>query len=151
MIRASMMVLIWLSGAPAMAQNTALFSTDPAAITEEANRYFSGLGVIQDDERAATLYREAADKGYARAQHNLGFMYAEGRGVTRDLTAAVEWYRKAVAQSYVPAMTSLGIAYAEGRGVAAEPTMAQRLLRMAAEAGDKRAKDFLASSGMTRP
>jgi hypothetical protein len=150
MIRASMMAVAALWASMALAQNAALFSSDPAAITDEANRYFSGIGVIQDDARAATLYREAAEKGYARAQHTLGFMHAEGRGVTRDLTAAVEWYRKAVAQSYVPAMTSLGIAYAEGRGVAVDPALARRLLQMAAEAGDKRAKEFLVSSGLAR-
>ncbi|MDX2144684.1 MAG: tetratricopeptide repeat protein [Rhodospirillaceae bacterium] len=150
MIRASVMVAAGLWASMALAQPSALFSPDPVAITDEANRYFSGIGVVQDDERAATLYREAAEKGYARAQHNLGVMYAEGRGVVRDMTLAIEWYRKAVAQAYVPAMTSLGIAYAEGRGVAADPATAARLLQMAADAGDRRAKEFLLSSGLAR-
>jgi uncharacterized protein len=120
--------------------------TDAAALTDSANAYFAGKGVAQDDTRAAALYQEAADMGYARAMHNLGFMYAEGRGVPQDEFKAIDLYRAAMAQSYVPAITSLGIAYAEGRGVSLEPTTAKTLLQKAATAGDKRAKDYLAQA-----
>ena len=86
--------------------------------------------------------------GYARAMHNLGFMYAEGRGVAQDEFKAVDYYRAALAQSYTPAATSLGIAYAEGLGVTREPRTAALLLRKAAAEGDKRAKDYLAQANL---
>jgi TPR repeat protein len=121
---------------------------DPVHLTDEANKYFTGTGAPQDDTRAATLYRQAAELGYARAMHNLGFMYAQGRGVPHDEFKAVDYYRAAMAQSYIPAMTSLGIAYAEGLGVSREAHTAAALLRQAAAAGDKRAKDYLARANL---
>ena len=46
------------------------------------------------------LYRclVAAEKGLARAQSNLGDMYANGKGVTQDYVEAIRWYRKAAKQ-----------------------------------------------------
>ena len=40
-------------------------------------------GVPQDYAEAVKWYRKGADQGYARAQHNLGVVYAEGHGVPR--------------------------------------------------------------------
>ena len=121
---------------------------DPATLTDEANKYFTGTGAVQDDARAVELYQQAANMGYARAMHNLGFMYSEGRGVEQDEFKAVDYYRAALAQSYLPAVTSLGIAYAEGRGVTQEPKTAAMLLKRAAAEGDKRAKDYLARASL---
>jgi len=36
--------------------------------------------------------RKAAEKGYARAQINLGFMYSKGHGVPRNDVQAYIWY-----------------------------------------------------------
>jgi len=38
-----------------------------------------------------------ADQGYARAQFNLGHMYADGRGVVQDYVHAHIWYDLAAA------------------------------------------------------
>jgi TPR repeat protein len=116
---------------------------EPAAIAVEADRYARGDGVVQDDAQALVLYEEAAGLGNGYAMFRLGEMYAAGRGVEADDAMAVEYFRTAVAASYVPAMTSLGICYAEGRGVAADLIVAQALLEQAADAGDKRAKEYL--------
>ena len=121
---------------------------DPASLTDEGNQYITGKGAAQDDARAVELYQQAADMGYARAMHNLGFMYAEGRGVGQDEFKALDFYRAALEQSYLPAATSLGIAYAEGRGVTREPRTAAMLLRKASAGGDKRAKDYLAQANL---
>jgi hypothetical protein len=40
-------------------------------------------------------FSEAAYRGLASAQHNLGLLYASGLGVTQDFTEAASWYRKA--------------------------------------------------------
>ena len=50
-----------------------------------------------DYATAARLLRPLADQGHARAQYNLGVMYANGQGVPQDATEAVTWYRKAAA------------------------------------------------------
>ncbi len=45
----------------------------------------------QDLAEAARWYRLAAEQGYARAQYNLGRMYANGRGVPQDDVTAHMW------------------------------------------------------------
>jgi TPR repeat protein len=62
------------------------------------NRYNDGRGVAQNDREAVRWYRKAADKGYARAQCNLGFKYDQGEGVDKDDAQAVYWYRLAAEQ-----------------------------------------------------
>jgi hypothetical protein len=40
-------------------------------------------------------YQKAANQGYAKAQYNLGVMYANDKGVLKDAKQAVYWYQKA--------------------------------------------------------
>jgi len=40
------------------------------------------------------MVSKAADQGFARAQFNLGGMYAYGEGVLKDDKQAVKWYQK---------------------------------------------------------
>ena len=40
-----------------------------------------------------------AERGHARAQNNLGFLYQEGSGVPQDYTRAVKWYRPVAEQT----------------------------------------------------
>ena len=61
--------------------------------------------------------RQAAEQGEAKAQYNLGVMYAEGEGVPEDDRKAVKWYRKAAEQGNAPAQYNLGVKYAKGEGV----------------------------------
>ncbi len=126
-----------------LAQEDELNLREPAAVAAAADRYATGIGVIQSDERAVQLYHQAADLGDARALFKLGEMYAAGRGVVQDDETAVAYFRAAIAKSYGPALTSLGICYAEGKGVPVDTATAYRLLQDAANAGDKRAKDYL--------
>ncbi|MBL8629055.1 MAG: sel1 repeat family protein [Rhodospirillaceae bacterium] len=127
----------------AYAQDEEINSREPAALAAAADRYASGDGVVQSDERAVQLYHQAAELGDARALFRLGEMYGAGRGVIQDDAAAVEYFRAAMARSYGPAMTSLGICYAEGKGVPVDSATALSLLQGAAAAGDQRAKDYL--------
>ena len=43
---------------------------------------------------AFQLTSPLAEKGDARAQFNIGYMYANGWGVQRDLAEAAKWYRR---------------------------------------------------------
>ena len=47
---------------------------------------------------AVKWYRLAAEQGFARAQHNLGLMYANGTGVPQDDVLAYAWLNLAVEQ-----------------------------------------------------
>ena len=68
----------------------------------------------------ATVVRELrplAEQGDAKAQFELGVMYATGLGVPQDYAEAVKWYRKAAEQGVAEAQYILGFMYRKGRGV----------------------------------
>ena len=65
----------------------------------------------EDDAQAVSWYRKAAQQGDAKAQSNLGVMYAKGEGVPEDDTQAVSWYRKAAQQGQAEAQHNLGVMY----------------------------------------
>src|SRR5690242_9592091 len=54
-------------------------------------RHETGNGAKQDDKLSSLWYREAAIRGNATAQFNLGLMYLSGRGVEQDDTQAAYW------------------------------------------------------------
>ena len=82
-------------------------------------------------------YRKAAEQGNARAQSNLGVMYAKGRGVRQDYATAASWYRKAAEQSDATAQSNLGVIYYNGRSVPQDFVIAHMWLNLAAASGDK--------------
>ena len=49
-----------------------------------------------------------AEAGDAKAQFNLGYMYAKGQGVEKDFKEAVKWFQKAADQGYAHAQDNLG-------------------------------------------
>jgi uncharacterized protein len=53
--------------------------------------YGEGLGVPQDYTAAMSWFRKAAEQGEAKAQFNVGIMYAHGQGVPRDDVQAHKW------------------------------------------------------------
>ena len=59
----------------------------------------------------------AAMQGHARAQCNLGVMYANGHGVKQSDENAAEWYGKAAKQGHADAQYYLGAMYDNGHGV----------------------------------
>lgn len=54
-------------------------------------RYFQGLGVPQNLEKAASFYREAALSGDSRGLMMAGWIYKHGIGVPEDKTSADQW------------------------------------------------------------
>ena len=85
-----------------------------------------------------TAYRlqlPLAEDGFAKAQVNLGIMYAYGRGVPQDDAEAVEWFRRAADQGDAFAQHNLGVFYQAGRGVLLDGTDAVRWFRKAADQG----------------
>jgi hypothetical protein len=64
---------------------------------EEARKYYAGVGVPQDYERALSLFRSLARKGNAEAARFLGLMLLTGRGCEKDIPKAENWLRQASA------------------------------------------------------
>ena len=81
-------------------------------------------------------YRLAAVQGVARAQCNLGVMYAEGQGVTQDYAEAVKWFRLSAAQGYASAQFNLGNMYNNGKGVTQDYIRAHMWFNLSAASGD---------------
>ena len=52
--------------------------------------------------------KQAADRGFARAQYNLGLLLEDGRGVPNDVAAAA-FYRAAAEQGFAPAQNNYGL------------------------------------------
>ena len=68
----------------------------------------------------ASDFRETlqlAEQGDAKAQNNLGAMYANGQGVRQDYAEAFRWFSQAAEQGYAKAQFNLGVMYYNGYGV----------------------------------
>lgn len=71
----------------------------------------------EDHKKAVLLYKIAAGRGYAPAQHSLGFCYERGKGVTQDYGEAVKWYSKAADQGHAMAQNNIGYFNQHGLGM----------------------------------
>lgn len=85
-----------------------------------------------DFPRAANKIGPAAERGDARAQAYLGFMYQYGRGVPQNYGLAVYWYRRGAEQGNPRAQHQLGLLYDKGMGVMTDHTLAYLWLNLAA-------------------
>lgn len=68
----------------------------------------------------AALFREMsalAEKGYAKAQFRMGWIYERGIGIPQDYARAREWYAKAMANGEASAIARMGLLYELGLGV----------------------------------
>ena len=61
---------------------------------EQGGRYYLGKGVKQNYTKALELYQQAANRGLAVAQSDLGTMYYNGLGIPSDKSKAVFGLKK---------------------------------------------------------
>jgi TPR repeat protein len=78
-------------------------------------------------------FREAAERGDAIAEYQLGLMYRDGHGAPRNGIEAVKWLRKAADSGSIAAITNLGRIYELGQGVPQNYAEAVKWFRKAAE------------------
>jgi TPR repeat protein len=123
------LALSLITGSPAQTQ------ADPAQLVVRAEAFERGLGVPQDFDRAAELYRLAAEAGDPAGLNGLARAYAEGRGVETDPDQAVQFFARA-AEAGQPVHV-FDYAQALESGLAGDPDLGQAVLwyRRAAEAG----------------
>lgn len=57
--------------------------------------YNKGEGVAKDYSIALSWYQKAAEKGYDRAEYNIGNAYFYGLAVDKNYEEAISWYQKA--------------------------------------------------------
>ncbi|MBS0181297.1 MAG: sel1 repeat family protein [Nitrospira sp.] len=97
-----------------------------------------------DFRLAAGLFYPLAERGDARAQYNLGLLYASGLGVTHDYQAALKWHRMAAKQGHAGAQSELAQMYSKGQGVPQDYTLAHMWYSVAAESLSGGSKQELA-------
>ena len=111
--------------------------------------YSAGVAVPKDEKLAAEWFRKGAENGSAKARFNLGMWLLSGRGGAAGATAEVQaeamrWIRLAADQNLPEAGLAYGRAlYFGEHGVATDYQNAARYFRIAAEAGDADARNFL--------
>ena len=67
-----------------------------------------------DYAEAYWLWRPLADAGMARAQHQLGWLYANGNGLRVNLEAAIDWWNRAAQSGHADSAFAIGMAYLNG-------------------------------------
>ena len=98
-------------------------------------------------ESALLAYRDAASRGYAPAQNELGKIYQFGLlGIDQDSKQALQWYLKAASpdpnrtnsgeKGYAPAQQNVGTIYLVGDGVQKNSKEAFKWFKIAAEQGN---------------
>jgi TPR repeat protein len=85
----------------------------------KGKNYYDGEDVLEDFVEAEKWFRMAAEKGHAKAQYWLGWLYHDGQGgITQDWTEAAKWYREAASQGNADAQYALGICFRHTLSVA---------------------------------
>jgi len=95
----------------------------------------------RDFSMAARLLLPLAERGNARAQAFVGFMYATGQGLPQAYEAAAYWYRLSAAQGDTTAQYLLGLAYDKGQGVPLDEVQAYTWLNLAAARAPRRTRE----------
>ncbi len=124
---------------------TATAQTSVSKLYQKGDDYLYGEnGVAKDPTTAVEYYREAAEKGYAKAQYQLGLCYLAGRGVDKvDSLKAFEWICKSAKQGFAGGQYVVGLFYFNGKIVSPDTVEAVKWFRLAAEQGDEKAQNHL--------
>ena len=138
----------------AVALSLAAALVAPVAAPVAAQDFEVGIAAYRHGDYAAALseWRPLAERGDAKAQTKLGYMYEVGEGVALDYGAAAKWFRKAADQGRADAQLELGNIYFSGRGVAMDHIQAHMWWSLAADQGNQAAtqgRDIVAGM-MTR-
>jgi len=95
-------------------------------------------------ERAAELFIQAAEKGNAQAQYDLGTLYNSGEGVPIDRQKAAHWTAKAAESGLAEAQLDYAVMLIKGVGVAKDHDKGLLMLKAAAENGNPVAQNRVA-------
>jgi serine/threonine-protein kinase len=105
--------------------------------------YDKGFGVERNEEKAATWYQKAAEKGHLLAQLNVGDLYEAGVGVPQSYEQALKWYKRAAEQGNAEAQYFVGFYYDKGQGTQQDDTAAVLWYEKSAQQGFAKAQKKL--------
>ncbi|KAM6223480.1 death ligand signal enhancer [Rhynchocyon petersi] len=94
---------------------------------------------------AFSYFQKAADRGYSKAQYNVGLCYEHGRGTPRDLCKAVLYYQLAAHQGHSLAQYRYARCLLQDPAFLRDPERQRALamLKQVADSGLKEAQAFL--------
>ena len=119
------------------ANNTANVGGEPAVNDiAEMVKIADDAYKTKDYSKAMKWYLEAADKGNAHAQCQIGNMYNSAQGVTADYSTALKWFLKSANQGNTEAQRHIGDLYLAGRGVTHNYSTALQWYNKAVANGD---------------
>jgi uncharacterized protein len=105
-----------------------------------ASLYNEGTGGMTIDKaRACDLFEKAADQGYLKAMHNVGYCYQTGAAGKKDESKALDYYTKAAEAGVARAQHNLGVLY----GQLGQAEKAYFWLRVAESNGDTETKSLI--------
>lgn len=76
-----------------------------------------GFDAANDGEMGFYLFEKSAEAGYAKAQHQMGYMLWNGYFVEKDSVQGVEWFKKAADNNEPRALFAMAQLYANGKFV----------------------------------
>jgi uncharacterized protein len=123
-----------------LATQRALDKKDPKSMTLLGELYANGLGVPQDDNKAAEWYQLAAARGDASAIFALAMFSLQGRAGPRDRQKSAKLMADAAKLGHPIAAYNLALLYIEGQLFPQNFSHAAELLRVAADAGNPQAE-----------
>ncbi len=115
-------------------------NSDVKSMTLLGELYANGLGVAQDDAKAAAWYKFAADRGDREATFALAMFRLRGRAGPRDREAGGKLLATAAKLGHPLAAYDLALLYIEGQLFPQDFNRAAELLRVAAQAGNPEAQ-----------
>ena len=105
--------------------------------------YANGDGTEKNLAEAARWYREAANRGHARATNNLGVMYLNGSGVEQNNAEAMKLFRQAADKGDTDGMHNVAVMYENGKGTEKNINEAVNWYNKAAQKKNKHALNRL--------
>lgn len=106
-------------------------------------RYYDGVGISRDPEKAYALFAAACEAGNPVGCRNAASQHGGGDGAEWNDEKAVTFYRKACDLNDAPSCRALGHRYRAGSGVEKDDAKGDSLIRMACEGGMKEACEDL--------
>ena len=100
-----------------MAILTVMAAAQPAQTAQELLSEANTKYEAGEMETAIELYTQAANKGLAEAQFQLGKIYYLGENGAKDYTTAAMWFKRAARQRYAKAEYGLATCYMNGDGL----------------------------------